>query len=1203
MVLIAEDVISTLNSILAAQSKGRSLNDLQTTVLLACWQGQSYRQIASQLGYQTDYIKRVGAQLWQELSDLTETKITKKNCKLQLSQYLKEQREKFSGSTASQTSVSSHQDWGDAVNVSFFQGRKQELTTLSQWILHEHCALIALCGVGGMGKSALSVKLAQHIQDQFDFVIWRSLRDTPPYMELIADLLQVLSHQQLTQLPPSASDRLALLIQLLQRHRCLIVLDNVESLLQAQDGAYLPGYEDYGNLFHRVGEVAHTSCLLITSRELPETVATLAGKLLPVRALSLPGLDPMATQTLLQAKGLYGTPAEISPLVDWYRGNPLALKIVATVICDQYAGNIHAFLTQGSTTCRGIRQLLEQQLQRLSELERQILTWLAIRREPSTIEHLATDLISTPSLEELAGAIDTLHRRSLIETIYCNLWTRSESLSLQPVIMEQLLVQLIAQISQNIVSQQMTSLGQYALMQVQAKDYIRDTQIRLILQPILRQLAEVLPQSHSIQDRCLSLLNQMRGQTHYGAGNLINLLRLQQFDFTQLDLSHLILRQADLRGIPLHHANLSHSDLSTALFSEKMGTVLSLAYSPDGQYLAIGNVAEVRVYRLPHYQQHLTLTGHKMVVMSVTFSPDGQRIISGSTDQTIKIWDIKTGHCLHTLVGHKGPVMFVQCRPHFPSPSDSAFTVVSSSGSPHESAKLWHGNTGSFLQDISPHAEPIRSVAFSADGYRLALGYVQGQVAVMGWDADQWTHQYTIPPVEAAITEANVAFNPMQPIVAVGFNEGTIGLWNLDQCQWQETLCGHEAGIFSLQFSPNGQQLISGGSDHTVRIWNARTGQCLKLLQGHTARVSSVQVHPSGQQIASASEDHTIRIWDIQSGQLNRRLSGHNDTVWSVAWCGDVMAEGQSQTIASGSNDNGLRLWDLETGGFKPLPGSHGRVQAVAYSSHTHILASASFTYELKIWDLTRQHCLKSFGIPGEWCWAMALNHDGTVLASSGGDNKIHLWDVQTGEIRHTLTGHQTFSLGLAFSPDNQQLASGGMDQSVKIWDVQAGKCLQTFKQPGWVWSLAYHPHKPLVAVAGNQGDVTLLDLEQGQPIKQRTNHGSVVHSVCFSSDGQYLASCSQDQTICLWDGNTGECLRVLTGHQDGIFSVAFMPEQPLLVSGGLDETVKVWNIQTGNCLHTLRPPQLYEGMNISGVLGLTSEQKQMLQCLGAVAH
>ncbi|MEM6427394.1 MAG: NB-ARC domain-containing protein, partial [Cyanobacteria bacterium P01_D01_bin.128] len=181
-------------------------------------------------------------------------------------------------------------DWGEKPDTAIFFGRTEELITLHQWIMADQCRLVTLLGMGGIGKTSLAAKLADQIYQQFDYVIWRSLREAPPLDEILVRLIQFLSDQQETEinLPTRLGERIIRLLHYLREHRCLLVLDNLESILQAEStGQFRDGYEGYGELIGRIGEAEHQSCLLLTSRECPRELAPMAGERLPVRLWSV----------------------------------------------------------------------------------------------------------------------------------------------------------------------------------------------------------------------------------------------------------------------------------------------------------------------------------------------------------------------------------------------------------------------------------------------------------------------------------------------------------------------------------------------------------------------------------------------------------------------------------------------------------------------------------------------------------------------------------------------------------------------------------------------------------------------------------------------------------------------------------------------------------------------------------------------------
>src|SRR5205807_568441 len=290
--------------------------------------------------------------------------------------------------------------------------------------------------------------------------------------------LQVLAPQALRDISASPERRQDLLLECLRSRRVLLVFDNLESFLQEgkDSGRVRAGYEGFARVLRRVAQTEHQSSWLLTSREKPADLVPLEGNHSPVRTLRLAQLDARACQQLLAEKGVAGSTAEHLRLIEVYAGNPLALKIVAQTIVDLFDGQIAPFLEQGEVVFGGVRALLDAQYARLSATEQSVLVWLAILREPVTVQEL--DLASS-------------------------------------------------------------------------KDYVRQTQQRLLLAPILAGLRSSYPLRTALEERLFTLLNHLRERADdaqgYGPANLLALLQEQRGHLRGLDLSHLVLRGAYLQ--------------------------------------------------------------------------------------------------------------------------------------------------------------------------------------------------------------------------------------------------------------------------------------------------------------------------------------------------------------------------------------------------------------------------------------------------------------------------------------------------------------------------------------------------------------------------------------------------------------------------------------------------------------------------------
>lgn len=406
-------------------------------------------------------------------------------------------------STRSDAARPPREDWGEAPDVSDFHGRTAELTTLTDWITHDQCRLIGILGLGGMGKTTLATRTMQQHASQFAYVIWRSLRNAPPINDLLGACILFLSDQRQTDLPDDLSGRIDLLMNYLRKHRCLLLLDNVETLLQSgpNAGAYCEGYAGYGDLIRRVGETQHQSLLLLTSREKPQEFARLEGA--RVRTLALAGVTQSDGRAILQDKQLSGTDAAWDALIQHYSGNPLALKLTAEPIREIFAGDITRFLQSGEIILGDIVHVLAEQFARLAPLEQEIIYWLAIEREPVEVETLRETMLTPASMRDLLEALNNLRRRSMVEQ-------SAAGLTLQNVVMEYVTERLIDQVCAEIISGSIQMLNTHALMKAQAKEYVRHSQVRLILDEVVTRLEQQLGSRAAVVERLTEILALLR---------------------------------------------------------------------------------------------------------------------------------------------------------------------------------------------------------------------------------------------------------------------------------------------------------------------------------------------------------------------------------------------------------------------------------------------------------------------------------------------------------------------------------------------------------------------------------------------------------------------------------------------------------------------------------------------------------------------
>ena len=641
---------------------------------------------------------------------------------------------------------------------------------------------------------------------------------------------------------------------------------------------------------------------------------------------------------------------------------------------------------------------------------------------------------------------------------------------------------------------------------------------------------------------------------------------------------------------------LGKGSVGAAQYSPYMreGSMDNMQYSPDGTLLAVASSIGVWLYDTETYQELALLTGHTFEVTSVCFSTDGHILASSSSeDGTIRLWDVATGTLQQTFT------LFPYITGVRLSPDGRTLAGVKEDEVGY-AFELWDVATGALRHTLYPSVagspDRILSMDFSPDGRTLASGHSN---RVCLWDVTTGELRQTLnahPDGGYPTRVVNIVrFSPDRKTLVSAILAGkraqdennayTIHLWDVASGEPLKRHTGHIDTVSSACWSLDGQTLASASRDGTIRLWDAESGEPLRKLTGHTDAVSSTCWSPDGQTLASASRDGTIRLWDVVSGVPRHTFTEHTPAVFNLYWGVDAQTlvcsyddgkvrlwhddgkvqlwdvvtgrprhtlygaseydtslslSADGQLLARENEDSTIRLWDVATGALRHTFPGHTSLSSLCFSADGQTLASASRNNPIRLWDIATGTSLKTLGTTTGSTDSMAFSPDGQTLAS--GDNGIHLWNVATGTLRHTLTGHTNQTLSLCFSPDGQTLASGnglsewpeqGMPEyAIQLWDVPAGELRKT--------------------LAG---------------------HAGRVNSLCFSLDGQTLASgggyiiieeCaapSADNTVRLWDVVTGELQRTLTGHTGEVLSVRFSADGQTLASGSADGTVLLWDM------------------------------------------
>ncbi|MBV7339737.1 hypothetical protein KFU94_68300 [Chloroflexi bacterium TSY] len=1055
----------------------------------------------------------------------------------------------------------SHPTLRDIPQQGSFFGRHTELAQLEQWLVRDHCRVVAVLGIGGVGKTSLATHSVRAIVGHVDTVVWRSLLNAQPLDDLLPELIQTLSHDDsnassagfMSELSGHLDRQLDILIDLLRQQRVLLVLDNLESILvEVPVGAFRKGYETYGQLLTRVATLDHDSHLLFTSRERPQGIARLEGDTPLVRTLHLDGLDGSSGHALLAERGLSGSDAQEAELVERYSGNPLALKLVADTVDELFAGDIDEFLAGDALVFDNIRTVLDQQFVRLSALEKEILFWLVVNREPTTIKTLRADFLHSPPQRNIIEALRNLDRRSLVERMHIESAKGPTIVfRLQNVVTEYLTDRLVEIAVEELTSGVLTQLHQHPLMKAQTSEHVRRSQARLILQPVVEQVEAWLSHAGTVSQMrqiLATLRRDMANARSYAGGTILNLLNHGKFDLTAFDFSQLSVWQAHLQSANLPSVNLAGADLTHTVFADVFSAIYSLAYSPDGHFLAAGDSAgRLWVWQVADGQLIRIMWDHTDSVMAVVFSPDGEMLASCSRDHTIHLRHARTGQMLQMLHEHTHTVWSIAFNP-------DGQTLAS--GGDEQLVFLWDVNSGALRHRLVSHTDIVRTIAFSPDGQTLASG--GNDCVIRLWDM-QTRQARTLPLVHTQWIRV-LAFSPDGRTLASGGGEQIIHLWDTEAGQVSASLRGHSDAIRSLAFSPDGRTLVSASDDHTIRVWDVQAigsgdgGRTLQTLRGHSDWAVCVDYSPDGQTLASGSNDQSILLWNLRSGEILRSFTGHDNWITSIALSPKQSAE--QSLLAIGTHANAAHLWDMDTQKIRhTLHGHTGRV-IVAVSADGSLLATCSTDQTVRVWDTRSGELLHLLHRHTKWVPTVAFSPDGRILASGGADQMIYLWDTFRGKLKHELAGHTGPVQSLTFSPDGQTLASASQDQTARLWDLSTIDAIETGQvhhilrgHTNWLHIVRFSPNGQILATGSADQTIRLWDVESGEFQRILHGHTGWVRDLAFSPDGEMLASSSSDQSVRLWDLSTSEMLFCLVGHEAPVDGVVFAPDGEMVIS------------------------------------------------------
>lgn len=556
-------------------------------------------------------------------------------------------------------------------------------------------------------------------------------------------------------------------------------------------------------------------------------------------------------------------------------------------------------------------------------------------------------------------------------------------------------------------------------------------------------------------------------------------------------------------------------------------------------------------------ENHRNLRGHTRKVKSLSFTPDGRRLVSGSWDDTIKVWDVTSGTELLTIRGHTDHIESVAVSP-------DGRSVVSAARD--NTARIWDLETGRELLAFRNHADMVFSARFTPDGTRVVSGGRDRMIRI--WDAATGAEVRVLSGHTGDVD--TVAVHPDGHSIASGGDDKTVRTW--------DSRTGEEIQLFPqrddvncVAFSRDGRCLVAGtrGGLTLVRLPEGQSNGYPESLQQDHGGITEVAFATDNyaHHFLSASYNGTFAAWEEPFTRSHHTFVGHAKAVFSIT---------SSDTLkASGGDDGTIKLWHVPK--YDPVNrilGHVGNVTCVDISPDGRWMFSGGADDVVRTWDLTQGSRVDEITFVGHADDVTGLvNHSkASWIASCSADGTVKIWDRATASVKLTLPGHDGGVNCLARIPNANRLVSGGEDAMVRVWDADSGRQLATLTGHAQaVTCIAVSPDGRSFCTGSADHTLRLWNAGTGQSLRTFTGHTDRIRCVAFTLDGQRIVSGSNDRLLKVWDVATGIELNTLRGHTDSVSGVACSPNGRRIVSIGHDHALKVWESGSGEQLLSLK--------------------------------
>jgi len=588
-------------------------------------------------------------------------------------------------------------------------------------------------------------------------------------------------------------------------------------------------------------------------------------------------------------------------------------------------------------------------------------------------------------------------------------------------------------------------------------------------------------------------------------------------------------------------------------------------FSKDGTRVATARGSVVHVFDTQSGRLVTKIHGEGGLtgaICSIEISPDGTTILTGSLDNTARLWSVNNGTLLKTLNGHTG---YVELATY--SPSGMKILTVSDD----QTARIWDAKSGRLLRTLVRHHGRVFVGAFSHAGDKVVTGGDGGEVFV--WDVKSGKTTVALMGHSDFITSAVFSKDGLHVLTAS--TDSTAKIWNSKTGELERNLSEHRGTVLKAAYSIDSKLIVTASSDKTARMWDAATGTLLAVLAGHGDEVNAALFSDDGLRVFTVSDDRTARIWSTAVGAPRKTLAGLK------GWADFVGLSFDGRRVFAVTNsEHSLSLWDRNTGSLlhtfdqrAVLPNGSNKLRAPAFSpraARVLILTEAGVT---QLWDTDSLALLHTFKAGNEAADVAMFSPDGQLIVTGCDDGMARMWEAATGRQVSTLSNGKSVEY-LAFSTNGKFLMVSGEDGPVRVWNVQTPrdpKEIARLPSPGGFGIFSPNGLR-LLLLSG--GVPRIWDIAASRSLHEFVHANDIYSSINYldmSSDGRLVVTASDDSTARIWNADSGALVHILAGHSMRLTGAIFSRNNGEILSISNDGTLRLWDTATGALLQVFR--------------------------------